>query len=439
MHIGTEAHQDGSKHGAAPLVSTALPLSEELNLASPFTLANGVVIKNRLCKAAMSEQLGDRNHNPTAGLVNLYNRWADGGVGLNISGNIMVDRNAIGELWNVVLDERSDLSKFTQWTLAGRRNNTQFWAQLNHPGKQIINLLSREPLAPSAIVLEAGLEKSFNKPRALTEPEIETIIGQFATSARLAVAAGFTGIQLHGAHGYLINQFLSPRHNQRSDHWGGTLENRMRFVIEVYTAVRRQVGTSVPLGIKLNSADFMRGGFTEDESMHVVTRLAALGVDQIEISGGTYESPAMVGQVAMSTARREAYFLAYAEKVRRLVDTPLVVTGGFRSSAGMLAALRSGATDFIGIARPMALDPDLPRKVISDSTFRLDLPRLTTGVAAFDTIAALNVSWYEHQLQRMAKNKAPKRDLKVWYSFIKTLLGYGACALRGYRLQSNRA
>jgi 2,4-dienoyl-CoA reductase-like NADH-dependent reductase (Old Yellow Enzyme family) len=410
-----------------------VPASERLALDSPFTLPNGTVVKNRVCKSAMSEQLGDRRHDPLPGLAVLYAKWAQGGAGLSISGKIMIDRAAIGQLGNVVLDQHSHLPSFRPWTSAGTQNGTELWAQLNHPGKQIVNLLCAEPVAPSAISLEGGLERNFNRPRALTEREIEETIEKFGSSARLAIEVGFTGVQIHGAHGYLISQFLSPRHNQRSDGWGGSLENRMRFAVETYRAIRRQVGDGVPVGIKLNSADFMKGGFSEEESIQVAERLCALGIDQIEVSGGTYESPVMASDVPASTAAREAYFLAYAARVRARVDTPLMVTGGFRSSAGMLAALRSGATDFVGVARPFALDPALAIKAMSREDFRLDIPRLTTRIPALDRMAALNVSWYEDQLARMARNRAPDPRRMAWSSVGRTFLYYARCALRGRR------
>lgn len=404
------------------------------SLGSNFTLKNGHIIQNRLFKSAMSEQLGTRDHNPIKGIAKLYQRWAEGGIGLSMTGNIMIDRSALGEPKNIVLDEESNLDPFKAWAKAGKKNGSAIWAQLNHPGKQIPNFIVKQPVAPSAVALTGGLEKGFNKPRALTEVEINIIINKFATASKLAKEAGFTGVQIHGAHGYLVSQFLSPRHNQRVDQWGGSLDNRMRFVLSIYHAIREQVGSDFAIGIKLNSADFMKGGFTEDDSMEVVKTLSKVGIDLIEISGGSYENPSMMGSGAKnSTVKREAYFLDYAEKVRKLVDTPLVVTGGFRSSKAMQSALDSGATDFIGIGRPVAVDPDFPNKLIADKNHQQQLKQLSTGKPVLDKIAMLDITWYEAQLARMAKGKKPKPNLSEWGVFLKTLANSGIYALRSRR------
>ncbi|WP_022942664.1 NADH:flavin oxidoreductase/NADH oxidase family protein [Psychromonas hadalis] len=403
-----------------------------IQLNTPFRLNAHVCIKNRLFKSAMSEQLATEQHDPTLGLVTLYRTWAAGGIGLCMTGNIMVDRDALGEPKNVVLDEQSNLELFKRWAEAGTENNTQCWAQLNHPGKQIPNFITKEPVAPSAIALENGLEKGFNVPRALDEQEIWEIIGKFANSALLAKKAGFTGVQIHAAHGYLVSQFLSPRHNRRDDQWGGSLENRMRFVLNVYHAIRAKVGTQFPVAIKLNSADFMKDGFSEEDSMQVVSALSDAGIDLIEVSGGTYESPSMMGHKT-STKTREAYFLDYADKLRATTNTPLVVTGGFRSAKGMAEALNSHATDLVGLARPLAVDPDLPNKLMADNQYKMVLRHLTTGFKTIDKMAMLNITWYEHQLERIAKNKAPKANLSEWLSFAKTIYAAGRYAFRSRR------
>lgn len=320
-------------------------------------------------------------------------------------------------------------------TRAAGAQGTHFWAQLNHPGKQTPKTLTKEPVAPSAISLGKELAPMFNRPRALSDGEIVALVGKFARAAQLAKEVGFTGVQIHGAHGYLVSQFLSPLHNQRSDRWGGSFENRLRFVLEVYRATRAAVGADFPVAIKLNSADFQKGGFSEEESMRVLEALAREGIDLVEISGGTYESPAMVGaqeqpreQPKESTMRREAYFIAYAEKARLRVRTPLMVTGGFRSSAGVEAALAGGATDLVGLARPLAVEPALAIPLINDPAYRIELPTPTTGVKLVDQLTFLVLTWYETQLARMGSGKRPLPDLNPWRSVLATLCGMGMAA-----------
>lgn len=397
-------------------------------LSTPQTLRNGVVVKNRFMKSALSEQMGDRERNPTPELATLYRRWAQGGAGLLVSGNIMIDRTAIGEPFNVVLDGQSDVEAFQRWTAGGTENGTHFWAQLNHPGKQCPNVLVKEPVAPSAIGFKGKLGMAFNKPRALTDPEIEAIIARFAEAAGQAKAVGFTGVQIHGAHGYLVSQFLSPRHNQREDRWGGPLENRMRFVIEVYRAIRAEVGAEFPVGLKLNSADFQRGGFDETESMQVVEAIAAEGVDLLEISGGTYEKPKMLGGATIaplkeSTRAREAFFIAYAEQIRTRTDVPLAVTGGFRSAQGMSDAVECGATDMVGVGRPFTLDPDLPNNVLADQNYKIDWTEPTTGSTVIDLMSAISITWYEKQMWRIGRGEAPQPKLSSWGAVRTALWG----------------
>ena len=409
-------------------------------LESSFILQNGVVLKNRMVKSAMSEQLGDKHHNPLLGLADLYGRWARGGIGLSITGNIMVDRNALGEPGNVVLDEKSDLSLFKKWAKAGTQHNTHLWPQLNHPGKQVPDFLSKEPVAPSSIALEDGLAANFKLPKALSECEIKEIIQKFAVSARLSKEVGFSGVQIHGAHGYLVSQFLSNRHNHRNDQWGGSLENRMHFVLEIYRAIRKQVGGDFPVGIKLNSADFMKGGFTEEESMQVVQALTQEGIDQIEISGGSYEKVVFIDgndatntAVKASTQKREAYFLDYAQKVRKLSQVPLVVTGGFRSAKAMEEALIENATDFIGVGRSLTLDPDFPNKVMKDQQHSIHLPARTTGIKKLDKMMMMDVLWYQQQMVRMSKRQEPNPKMSEWGAIFKSIGGIGMYAFRRLR------
>ncbi|MCP4601381.1 MAG: NADH:flavin oxidoreductase/NADH oxidase family protein [Proteobacteria bacterium] len=395
--------------------------SHTQTLGAPLKLRCGAVIKNRFVKSAMSEALGTIDNRPTRKLPHLYETWAQGGTGLLVTGNVMIDKSALGEPLNVVIEDESELEMLGEWARRGTQNDTQLWMQLNHPGKQSPKGLSPEPVAPSAVPLAKGLRKLFNTPRALAEAEIENLIERFARAAGIAKKAGFTGVQIHGAHGYLVSEFLSPRHNQREDQWGGNPENRMRFAISIYQAIRETVGSEFPIGIKLNSADFQRGGFTEEESLNVIKTLDAAGIDLIEVSGGNYESPAMTG-ARQSTKEREAYFIEFAGKVNQQIDTTLLLTGGFRTSQGMADAIVSGATDLVGMARPLAMVTDIPNRILSGENFKSEVGPLSTGIKAIDKVSPLEVTWYEQQLALIAKGKQPNQNMHPGLSLVKTLL-----------------
>ncbi|WP_421843665.1 NADH:flavin oxidoreductase/NADH oxidase family protein [Marinobacter algicola] len=396
-------------------------------LSQPLALKNGAVIPNRFAKSAMSETLGTMDNRVTRDLPRLYGTWADGGIGLSITGNVMIDRRHIGEPGNVVLEDERDLDLLREWARAGSRNGCQLWMQLNHPGKQSPKMLNKAPVSPSAVPFRKELQAMFATPRALKVSEIEDIIQRFARSAAIAEKAGFSGVQIHGAHGYLVSQFLSPHHNVREDEWGGSPENRMRFVVEVYKAIRAATGEQFSVGIKLNSADFQRGGFTEEESLGVIETLADLGIDLVEISGGNYENPAMAkgakgaNGAKASTVAREAYFLEFAEKVRKRVNVPLMVTGGFRTESGMAEAVASGATDLVGLARPLAVEPDFPKRILAGQAFTSSVKPIRTGIRVIDDMALMEVSWYTRQLGRMGKGKAPKKHDRGVLSLMEVL------------------
>lgn len=408
--------------------------------AQPFTLPNGRVVKNRLAKSAMSEALGTTDNHVTDALVSLYGRWAEGGIGLSITGNVMVDRRALGEPNNVALQDEADMALLRAWAQAGTAHGTELWMQLNHPGKQSPKGLNAETVSPSALGFGTTLATFFDTPRELTEAEIVDIIARFGRSAGLAKAAGFTGVQIHGAHGYLVSQFLSGRHNQRSDGWGGDAERRRRFVLEIYKAIRAETGPDFSVGIKMNSADFQKGGFSEEESLDVVRALSEAGIDMIEISGGTYEAPVMAGvtrePLKESTLRREAYFLEFAEKARAATKTPLMLTGGFRSAAGMSAAIESGAVDFIGLARLLAIEPDAPLRLVAGQEPREAVRPIKTGIGAIDKMALLEVAWYARQLRRMGRGEEPQpRESAIW-SFLASISETGWGTMKTRRLRA---
>ena len=400
-------------------------------LAQPLSLPCGQVVPNRILKSAMSEILGTPSHGPSAGLPTLYRRWARGGLGLSITGNVMIDRRALGEPGNVVIEDERDLAALQDWAQAGSEGGTQLWMQLNHPGKQSPKFLSAETVSPSAVGFGPALAGAFAVPRALTEAEIEDLIQRFGTAAAVAQKAGFSGVQIHGAHGYLVSQFLSPHHTRRTDQWGGSLDNRARFAREVYAEIRRRVGPSMAVSIKINSADFQKGGFSEDESAEVIASLADMGMDLVEVSGGTYEAPAMTGRkLKESTKAREGYFLDFVEKVRQNVKVPVAVTGGFRTSGGMEAAVASGAADMVGLARSLAVQPGLPGEVLAGRPVEVVLQRLTTGLSAMDKVAMLDVTWYENQLALMSQGKDPQPNMGGMRSLARTMWAQGTQAFK---------
>ena len=377
-------------------------------ISDEIKLPCGAVIKNRIGKSAMSENMGSKGFVSNEALNTLYERWANGGAGLLITGNVMINRKALGEPRNVVFEKGLDDPNLKLWAAAGSKNGTHIWPQINHPGKQSPKYLSKQPVAPSAIPLQKPLDKLFATPRALSEEEIYDLIQRYGYAAKVSKDNGFTGVQIHGAHGYLVSQFLSPTHNQRTDQWGGSIENRMRFVSEIYKAMRKEVGPAFPVSIKLNSADFQKGGFTKEDSTTVVQHLSEQGMDLIEISGGTYESPAMTGVYKKdSTKKREAYFLEYCEEVRKVCKSPLMLTGGFRTSEGMNAALDSGACDMIGLARALAINPDFPNELLSGKDVVSAVKPLTTGLKFLDKIFRLEIIWYTEQLHLMGKGLNP--------------------------------
>ncbi|MGJ0119882.1 NADH:flavin oxidoreductase/NADH oxidase family protein [Williamsia sp. MIQD14] len=387
------------------------------SLRDPLPLPCGVVLPNRIMKASMSEALGGADNEPDERLERLYRTWSTGGYGLLVTGNVMVDRTQMGEVGNVAIEDDRHLAALTSWATSTKNAGVPIFVQLNHPGRQANPLaFGHTPVAPSAVALNLPGSAT---PRELTGTEILELIEKFAEAAVVCEAAGFDGVQIHAAHGYLVTQFLSPLTNLRTDEWGGDPERRRRFLLEIVRSVRARVSPGFAVAVKLNSADFQRGGFTEAESRDVVASLADLDVDLIEVSGGTYESPAMSGSVAESTRMREAYFLDYAREVRSAAGTvPIAVTGGFRTEAGMSEAIESGECDVVGIARPTVLDADAAESVLSGATKRLvtrdvRMPMRSALAKVTDPGAiesVLSIGWHTDQLHRMGAGRAPDPD-----------------------------
>lgn len=392
-------------------------------LFEPLELNNGVTIKNRLYKGAMSEGMADGNHRPTQALVNAYQHWADGGIGMALTGNVMVDRRYLGEPGNVVVEDERDLDILKRWAEAGKRNNSHIWMQINHPGKQSPKSVSQQPVAPSAIPINGDAGSGFNPPREMTLNEIKETIERFVTTAVIAKKAGFTGVQIHGAHGYLVSQFLSARDNRRFDEYGGTLENRMKFLVEIYTGMREALGKDFPISLKINSTDFSDKGFSLEDSIAVIKKMDELGIDHIEISGGDYEKPKMMGD-------GEVYFLDYAKKVSEKVEVPISVIGGFRRQQSMVDAITETNVSMIGIGRPLVLNPELPNQLREGTYKDITLPRLTTKVKALDKIIGgfVGLAYYEQQIRRLGNNQKPVVHTNAWSPLFELAKTHGAKA-----------
>ena len=402
-------------------------------LASPISLPNGSVLPNRLCKSAMTEGLADKFDLPTPALIQLYKTWSQGGTGLHITGNVMVDRRYLERAGNVVLEDDKNLDLFRTWSKQGTTGGNHLWVQLNHPGRQCPKMVSTEPLSPSDVQL--AMLGNFARPRPMDQSDIEQVVERFITSARLVKEAGFTGVQIHCAHGYLLSQFLSPKINQRQDQWGGSLENRARIIRRIIVGVRAAVGADFPIGVKLNSADFQKGGFSLEDCITVASWLGEDGVDLLEISGGTYEQLSLIGveptDVRESTRKREAYFIEYAERIKQSAQIPVMITGGFRSRDVMERAIESGEVDVIGLARPLCTQPDCSAKLIQQTIQSIDCyeDKLVLGTgfwgnnSSSNLIKAINsfgqVGFYYWQIIRLSKGLTPEPRLSTFKAFLR--------------------
>ncbi|BCQ62690.1 2,4-dienoyl-CoA reductase [Pseudomonas sp. NFPP10] len=375
-----------------------------MNVFDTLMLPNGSTIKNRIAKAAMEENMADADQAPSEELMRLYQAWAEGGAGLIITGNVMVDGRAMTGPGGVVLEDEQQLDKFKRWARIGRSGGAQFWLQINHPGRQMQANLGQKTWAPSAIPLDLGkMSKRFATPHAMTASVIDDVIQRFARTARLGEQAGFTGVEIHAAHGYLLSQFLSPLTNQRTDEWGGSLENRARLLLEIVKAVRSVVSADFAVAVKLNSADFQRGGFTADDARKVVELLNELGVDLVELSGGSYEAPAMQGEARDGrTLAREAYFVEFARDIRTVARMPVMVTGGVRRRPIAEMVVQSGV-DMVGIGTALAIDPHLPRDWLLGKDSTPQLPPITWKNKAIAALA--NMAVVKYQLRKLSRAK----------------------------------
>lgn len=403
---------------------------------SPFILSCGITLSNRLAKAAMEENMADVGQIPGPTLLRLYTSWANGGTGLLITGNVMVDGRAMTGPGGVVLDKHSDIAPFKAWARAAKQNNTRVFMQLNHPGRQVYASMGGDVLSSSDVSIDLGKHSHlFSKPRAMTQQDIDQLIQRFADSAIKAEQAGFDGVQIHAAHGYLISQFLSPLTNKREDEYGGSIENRMRLLIAVIKAIRAQVTPTFAVAVKINSADFQRGGFDADDAKVVVLAMNELAVDLVELSGGSYESPAMQGNTADGrTLQREAYFLDFAKEIAQVAKMPVMTTGGVRRLAVAEEVLAQGI-DIVGMGTALAMNPALPNDWKKDGSLSAHNPVVQWKDKTLSAVATMAV--IKRQLQRMGKAKPPKTNVSPILSLLSDRIRLSKLTKRYQRYLSN--
>jgi 2,4-dienoyl-CoA reductase-like NADH-dependent reductase (Old Yellow Enzyme family) len=375
-------------------------------LNSPYTLPSGYKVENRLAKAAMTEHLADSTGLPNERHLTLYKKWAKSGAAFLLTGNVMVDRGSLEGIGNVVLDYDQPTQCFKMWADAVKENGGQLWMQIGHAGGLSI---CDSSLSPSGIQ-HIGKARTFPKPRPMALEDILDVIKRFAYAASVAKECGFAGVEIHSAHQFLLNQFLSPLTNTRTDEWGGALENRMKLLLEIVRAVRKVVGSEYPIAVKLNSSDgsSRTDGWTEDESILVCAALEKEGVDLLEISGGSYEATPMLGpqNIEHLPARPEAFFLEYAKKVRKIAPRiPIMLTAGMRSVDIMAESIGHGIVQVIGLGRPLTAIPDVPSKLLSG-----ELPTIPRfygeSLPVFEQL-----KWFQNQMERIANGSEPDLDL----------------------------
>ena len=414
-------------------------------LANPLTLPCGAVLPNRLCKGAMTEGLADAHNNATQSHIGLYERWARGGVGMMLTGNVQINRRHLERPGNIVVDKatsKEGLQSLERFAEAAKSHGGKIYMQISHAGRQTPKTVNPTPMAPSdvGVDLPGG---QFGKPVAMSSADIEDVISGFAFVARTAKETGFDGVQIHAAHGYLLSEFLSPIANRRTDAYGGDIGGRSRLLLEAVKAVRTETGSDYPIAVKLNSADFQQGGFTHEECLQVVTMLNEAGVDLLEVTGCNYEQPTMMGSEGLepvfeietraSTRKREAYFLDYSRSVRAVAEMPVMATGGFRTRSTMIAALEDGDADMIGLARPLCVDPDAPSKLLNseleqlrpwEQELKLGPTKWLSSDSPFGLIKAMNgfgaQAWFCLQIERLARGESPEVNLGVF----KALMTY---------------
>ena len=394
-----------------------MPKNQQQSVFTSVTLPSGLVLKNRLVKAAMEENLADADLTPSQVLKNCYNAWAKGGVGLIITGNVMVDHLAMTGPGGLALEHNTDITPFAELARLGQQNDSKIVMQINHPGRQVFKKMGGKVLSASNVALSMGKHSHlFGQPKAMTHNEIDDVIERFTNTALQAQKAGFDGVQIHAAHGYLLAQFLSPLTNKRDDKYGGSLENRARLLTEITQKIKASCANNFSVSVKLNSADFQRGGFEPSDAQAVINLLSDLNIDFVELSGGSYEAPAMQGKTADErTLAREAYFLEFAKTISEQSSIPIMTTGGISRLSVANNVIDSGVA-LAGIATALAYKPDLVSIWQNQPEF---IPAAPNVQIKDKTIAGLaTMALVKRQIRRMGQGKAAKENASAVFTLI---------------------
>ena len=407
------------------------------HLTDPLMLPCGLQLPNRLARAAMTEGISGPRNDPNERHERLYAANARGGAGLVMTGNAMVDRRHLERARNIVVDAATDEAALRRWATAA--SGSPALVQLSHPGRQVNRFVNAHPVAPSdgpAVAL-AGM---FAPPRALTHAEVGEVRGRFIDAAERVVAAGFPGVAIHAAHGYLISSFLDPAHNRRDDEYGGDLGGRSRLLLEIVTGMKAVLPAGTAVAVKLDA----REG-ADAELAALVAMLEAAAIDLIEISGGTYEAPAMAGLDADGNPLRsdhESPFWSSAAAASAVTSVPVMLTGGFRTRAEVDRALADGVAQLIGVGRPLAVDPALAGRFVRGETDVLDRPgpRLG-GPAPVRRLmgAAAGTGWHRIQIARTGAGKPPMQRMPALVSALDYTLRDQAQTLRSHRSRTRLA
>ncbi|MGI9646499.1 MAG: NADH:flavin oxidoreductase/NADH oxidase family protein [Ilumatobacteraceae bacterium] len=355
-------------------------------LASPLELPCGLRLENRLVKAAMSDSLGDGGGQPTYDQVELYRRWAQGGIALSIIGEVQVDPRYPEKPGNLVLGANRGRRLFEGLARAGAEAGSHLWPQLGHAGALAHGPVSR-PVGPSALDVD-GLVCA-----ELSLTEIESLPRRYAQAALRARSDGFSGVEVHAGHGFLLSQFLSPLFNRRTDGYGGPIEARCRIIVDIVREIRAAVGPEFAIGVKINSSDQLDGGLTEDDSIVAIELLGDESIDLVDISGGTY----FPGAPSSSDRRSSGpYFVDFARRARQVTKVPLMSTGGFKTRRDASEAVATGAADLVGLARALVVDPELPSRWLGSEPVDPAFPRFASpppgGVTAWYTMRLTDIA-----------------------------------------------